>query len=832
MNQLKFFISVFVVIFGFNLLPNQAYSQNDSNRVLKVGADYAYYPYEYINEYHEPDGFDIDIIRAIAKQINYQVDIKSGNWFSIKKDIENGDLDLVAGMYYLPDRAEKVNFSMPYIIITHSIFAKEGDYWQSLKDVRDNEDINVVVENSSILHRYLTTAGITSNRILPVENQIDALKILTETPNTCALLPELQGMYIANKHGFDNVHAVGLPILPREYSVAVNINDTTLLNKINDAITEIHKNGTYQRIYEKWFGSLVNKEKEFINLSLLEILLILGLLFLFTLYVYHFSTWKQIIRTKEIELDNETIKREELNNKLLKNETILRKITENTPYPISIMNAEGFFLYVNRNFEDEFGYTRKEIHHLKKWFKLLFEENQQKENMKQKLEDIFVKLSEGSMQRLSTDSIVLLSKHGKKLTFIIKVIALDDGQILFFYENITDQLNYENKLTEAKKKAESADKLKSSFLANISHEIRTPMNAILGFSSLLTENDVDSENRLIYSSLIKKNGNILMLLIQDIIDFSKIEAGKLNIFPQITSVVELMNDASYLIKEDYSIKIPTPIQFVYTLPDDSDINNFFIRVDPLRFAQVLNNLLNNAFKYTDKGVIEFSLTKLPNSKIRISVKDTGIGIKKEHHSLIFNRFNRVESPDVQMRGGTGLGLAIAFQILKLFGSELKMESEEGKGSLFYFDLPFYEGIGDKIDTQAFSNFENTRDYSWSGKHILVVEDNSENASYIKALLDKTDCTYSICYSGEETTAELNKLKKLDLVLLDWLLPDIKGDEIANQIKSRFSNTPIIVVTALALIDDKMEILEKNVDDYLAKPIDRNILMDKINQMIR
>jgi PAS domain S-box-containing protein len=832
MSQLKVIVSVIICFWVCFFIPKHNIAQNDTNRILKVGADYAYYPYEYINEYHQPDGFDIDIIQAIAEEINCQIEIKSGNWFNIKKDIENGDLDLVAGMYYLPDRAEKVNFSMPYIIITHSIFAKEGDYWQSLKDVKDNEQIKVVVENSSILHRYLTTAGISSNRILPVENQIDALKILTETPNTCALLPELQGMYIAQKHGFDNVYAVGLPILPREYSVAVNIKDTILLNQINDAITEIHKNGTYERIYEKWFGSFINNEKDFINLSLLEVILILGLLFLFVLYIYNFSRWKQSIKTKEAELDKETILREELNNKLLKHETILRKITENTPYPISIMNAEGFFLYVNRNFEDEFGYTRKEIHHLKKWFTLLFEQNLQKENMKQKLEDIFVKLSEGSMQRLSTDSIELSSKDGKKATYIIKVIALDDGQILFFYENITDQLNYENKLTEAKIKAESADKLKSSFLANISHEIRTPMNAILGFSSLLTEDDVEPENKQTYSNLIKKNGNVLMLLIQDIIDFSKIEAGKLNIFPQITSVVELMNDAYYLIKEDYGIKIPDPIQLIYKLPDDSDLNNFFIRVDPNRFAQVLNNLLNNAFKYTDKGVIEFSLTKLPHSKIRISVEDTGIGIKKEHHSLIFNRFSRVESSDVQIRGGTGLGLAIAFQILKLFGSELKLESEEGKGSRFYFDLPFYEGIGDKIDTQAITSYEATRNYSWEGKHILVVEDNSENASYIQALLDKTDCTYSICYSGEETAVELEKLKKLDLVLLDWLLPDIKGDEIANQIKRKFSKTPIIVVTALALIEDKMEILEKNVDDYLAKPIDRNVLMDKINQMIR
>jgi len=816
------------MLFGY-IYPVSA--QIDTTKVYMVGSDYAYYPYEYLNDLHEPDGFDIDIIRAIAKEINIEIEIESGNWFHIKRKLEDGDLDLIAGMYYLPDRAEKVNFSMPYIIITHSIFAKEGDYWQSLKDVKDNERIKVVVENSSILHKYLTTAGISSNRILPVENQLDALKILSETPNTCALLPELQGQYIAKKHGFSEIHTVGLPILPREYSVAVNKTDTALLNKVNDAITTINKNGTYNKIYNKWFGEFNQKKSPFITLSYLEIILIVGLVIILILYVYHFYKWKNKFRKKELELEHESLKKDELNNKLLKNENILRKITENTPYPISIINAEGFFLYVNRIFEDEIGYTRKEIYNIDKWFKLLFAQAEKREIITNKLEKIFDDIQKNKYQHHSINNIELKNKKGEIFIYRIRIIALDDGQVLFFYENNTEQHQYEEKLTEAKIKAESADKMKSSFLANISHEIRTPMNAILGFSSLLTDSDVNKEEKTTYSSLIKKNGNILMMLIQDIIDFSKIEAGKLNIFPQIVNVVDLLNDAYHVIKEDFSLKIPNPIEFIYNLPNDTDLNNIFIRVDANRFAQILNNILTNAFKYTDKGKVELSLKKLPNSMIRISVKDSGIGIKKEYHSLIFNRFSRVESQDVQIRGGTGLGLAIAYQLLKLFGSELKLISEENKGSLFYFDLPFYEGLGDKVDEQLYNDHITKKDYSWKGKQLLIIEDNKENASYIKALLDKTDCSYHICFNGEETIKALSELNHLDLVLMDWLLPDIKGENLSNEIKKRFPKTPIMVITALALIEDKMQIMENKVDEYLPKPIDRNILMDKINQMI-
>jgi DNA-binding response OmpR family regulator len=140
----------------------------------------------------------------------------------------------------------------------------------------------------------------------------------------------------------------------------------------------------------------------------------------------------------------------------------------------------------------------------------------------------------------------------------------------------------------------------------------------------------------------------------------------------------------------------------------------------------------------------------------------------------------------------------------------------------YFVHSTGHGVGLDIHEHPFIN----------SKSDLIIEDNMENASYIKALLDKTGCSYSICYNGEEAKSEMDKLKKVDLVLLDWLLPDVKGEDLAQLLKDRFKNVPIIVVTALALIEDKMDILETNVDEYIPKPIDRNILMEKINHMMR
>ena len=821
---------LFSIFLFFALLFTLSISGQEAKRVLQVGADYAYYPYEFTNEFNQADGFDIDIIKALSNEMGVDIEINSGNWFNIKNELEKGNLDLVAGMYYLPDRAEKVNFSMPFIIITHSIFVNQGDYWQSLKDVKDQTDLKVVVENSSILHKYLTTAGISSNRIIPVENQLDALKILSETANTCALLPELQGQYIARKNGFDHIKTVGLPILPREYSVAVNKNDTILLNRINDAITTINQNGTYLKIYNKWFGQFDESKKSFSYINYLITGLGLLLLLSIMIIIYLNNRFRVTLKHNQVKIDQEHFLKEELKKKIEKSEAILRKITDNTPYPIAIINYDQIFIYLNRQFEDEFGLTRKDVYNLDNWLNMCFPNSDHHVAVLNVLKRIKSNNHIGFENRTeSTETLDLLKKDKSFAKIIIRIVAIGDGQTLFFFEDITKQVEHEKKLSAAKIKAESADKLKSSFLANISHEIRTPMNAIIGFSSLIAEDEISRDDKNLYSNLIKKNGHVLMLLIQDIIDFSKIEAGKLDIFPKLIESTDLVKDAFNIIKEDYAIKIPRPIKFNLNISKEFEQKQTLIRVDPSRFSQVLNNLLTNAFKYTDKGSIELGMTMLSNSKIRYYIKDTGIGIKKENHTLIFNRFSRVEESNVQLRGGTGLGLAITYQILKLFGTSLQMESEVDQGSHFYFDLPYYEGQNKSIDENLKNEpYRAPKEYNWMNKTILVVEDNPENTTYIRAILDRTYCHTIFCMNGDEALEEIRSNDKIDFILLDWLLPDMTGEKIVNEAKSKNSKTPILVLTALALNEDKIDILNKNVDDYLAKPFDKNILVQKIH----
>ena len=842
MNQLFFdhrsissykILSVRLLILSALLFnPFLSFSQ-DSTRTIIVGCDYAYYPYEFINENHEADGFDIDIIKAIGQELNVNVDIQAGNWFKIKKELENGEIDIIAGMYYLPDRAEKVNFSMPFIIITHSIFVKEGDFWKSLKDVRDEPNLKVVVENSSILHKYLTTAGISSNRIIPVENQLDALKILSETPNSCALLPDLQGKYIANKNGFDNIVTVGLPILPREYSIAINKNDSALLNQVNDAITKINQNGQYEKIYNKWFGDYNTQSPSFINLSHLEILFTLFIIGFLLAIFYMNRKYRRIFKSKSTNLNEEIHNKQKIQNRLNKSETLLRKITENTPYPIAMADSDGTLTYVNRLFEDNFGYTKKEIKNIDQWIYLFFKSEENQKKAKLKLIDMIEQIeADVDLKEKSTDVLTVINKKKEEMNIIIQVISLGDGQMLFFFENVTETVTYEEELKTALTKAETADMQKSSILANISHEIRTPMNSILGFSSLLAEDELDPEDKTLYNRLIKKNGHILLLLIQDIIDFSKIEVGDLNIYPQIVNLTDVVNQTFASVKEDYGVKIPEIIQFKLELPHNIEHTKYFVRVDSSRLNQILVNLLTYAFKYTDKGNIEFGFYDLENTKIRVYIKDSGKGLNKEQQELIFNKYSEIGKNSTQMSPGTGLGLAIAYQILKLFGSHLHIESKIGEGSTYYFDLNFYEGQGEKVETNKTSHLlGKTENYNWEGKTILIIEDNKENANYISAALKKTRCHVIIKSEVKEAIKTLQKDPYIDAVVLDWVLEDGSGAEVVQYIKKKLRNLPIVVVTALALLDEKVEILSYNVDAYFAKPVERKELLEKINELI-
>jgi PAS domain S-box-containing protein len=257
----------------------------------------------------------------------------------------------------------------------------------------------------------------------------------------------------------------------------------------------------------------------------------------------------------------------------------------------------------------------------------------------------------------------------------------DIAHFLAVKEDITERKQAEKELIEAKEKAEESDRLKSAFLSNISHEIRTPLNSIIGFSDLLINSDSEPDKQLGFARIINNSGINLLSIINDILDISKIESGQLRVNKKMFSVSQLIND----IKKEYQFKaLNKGIEL--RLDGLNPTNEVFVESDEDRIRQVLTNLVVNAIKFTNDGIIVIGI-KMNENFVQFRVKDTGIGIPAKFHEQIFERFRQVESANTRKHGGNGLGLPISKSIVEILGGKIWVESEEGKGSTFYFTIP-------------------------------------------------------------------------------------------------------------------------------------------------
>jgi len=325
----------------------------------------------------------------------------------------------------------------------------------------------------------------------------------------------------------------------------------------------------------------------------------------------------------------------------------------------------------NENYEDSF----LPLHRwLKKYSKVNFDE-------------IFIKF----VQELNEIDFELEWQTRYKEFKIVRIRAekfyLNNGRVLKIngiIQDITEQRNYEIKLEEAKEKAEESERLKTAFLSNISHEVRTPMNAIIGFSDLLTEPDITKEETAEYVKLITTSGQVLIKLIDDIVDIAKIETGQLslNISRAYVNRIfkELFNYFEVIKKEKSKEYLKIIFESDFSDPD------FYFYTDEVRLRQIITNFISNAIKFTEKGYIKCSCLE-KNKFIEFRIEDTGIGISDENRSIIFKQFGQILN-EGRIYQGTGLGLTISRNLIKMMGGEINFTSEVGKGTTFYFSLPF------------------------------------------------------------------------------------------------------------------------------------------------
>jgi len=378
-----------------------------------------------------------------------------------------------------------------------------------------------------------------------------------------------------------------------------------------------------------------------------------------------------------------------------------------------------------------------------------------------------------------------------------------------------------DELKTAKEKAEESDKLKSAFLANMSHEIRTPMNAILGFATLIRNRALSNEKRKQYIDLINSNCRQLLHIITDIIDISKIEAGQINIFNKNFQLNKALHELYLNYKNQIEV-LNKPIELIFIPGLKNEESAVF--TDKIRLEQILTNLISNAFKFTEKGSIEFGYYIDKGSVIVFFVKDTGIGINEEEQKIIFDRFRQVSSSYNKLYGGTGLGLSISKGLAEKLGGKIWVKSEYGKGSEFFFSIPYKPGVNLERPAQIDYQVE----YNWSGRTILIAEDEEVNYNLLDTILSPTGTEILRAKTGLEVIRLCETREQIDLVLMDIKMPDLNGLEATKRIKALRNNLPVIAQTAYAMSTDEENCLHSGCDDYISKPLRIDELLRKID----
>lgn len=399
--------------------------------------------------------------------------------------------------------------------------------------------------------------------------------------------------------------------------------------------------------------------------------------------------------------------------------------------------------------------------------------------------------------------------------------------IMGIFKDVSDLMQIENELKEAKERAEESDRLKTSFLANMSHEIRTPMNGIIGFANLLRDPGLSEDKKGLFLKHIDHSSSQLLNIIDDIIDISKIESGQMKISNKPVRINGILEEIYSSFFHSIRGDAPGDKKVAFNLKKGNISHDFTIVTDDFRLSQIFNNLIGNAIKFTKEGHITFGYTLKNNRHVEFFVSDSGIGIPNNKIRLIFDRFGQVNQERSLQPSGTGLGLPISKSLVDLMGGEMWVKSEMGKGTTFYFTLPL---VIEQAEEEARALISN-KSYDWSNKQILVAEDEELNWMFVREMLRQTGASIHRARNGHEVV-ELTRKLSPDAILMDIKMPEMNGIDAARKIREFNSTVPIIAQTAFVMAEEKEESIRAGCNHFVTKPLDRTTIMELIDSYFK
>ncbi|MBF0444337.1 MAG: PAS domain S-box protein [Magnetococcales bacterium] len=535
---------------------------------------------------------------------------------------------------------------------------------------------------------------------------------------------------------------------------------------------------------------------------------------------------KQYLSGTGVDITN----RKRMEQELRESQQKFLKLFMEVSIPLCFVNEDGVLIHINHHFTKLFGYTLEDIPTLREWWIQAFPEESYRQRALATWETAVQKALENGtdIQAIEYD---VTCKNSKICTILIGGVTFGND-ILATFIDVTERKRAEDEILKACDAANMANKAKSAFLATMSHEIRTPMNVILGMSELIQETKL-SETQKLYIKTLKRSGETLLALINDILDLSKIEAGNLSIEHTVLDLRKLVDDTIELL--------------TFTAMDKGiELNNLWngdvphwVLGDPTRLRQVLLNLIGNAIKFTKVGQVDVHVDVGNDNNVSFVIKDTGPGIPKDKQEEIFQPFTQADISITRSHGGTGLGLNICRRLASLMKGSIRLESKVGKGSKFIFCLPLPVISADEIPKKKNDQYSAATTVAAtamiSGCKILIAEDVEENQMVILGYLKKIGCRLVTANNGAEA---LKKFKNgsFNLVLMDIQMPIMDGYTAVRKIrkweKSKGCNpTPIVALTAHTMPEDSKKIKDVGCDLILAKPISKVRLMEVLHRFL-
>ena len=481
----------------------------------------------------------------------------------------------------------------------------------------------------------------------------------------------------------------------------------------------------------------------------------------------------------------------------------------------------------------------------KNWLKTCVPKNEQ-----ERVRKIFTDLIHDNSddKKVAENSVITKSGETKTMLWHNSVLRKDDGEItgiLTSGEDITERKKVERQLRElnerlqaqnkyleeinkelekARKEAEESDRLKSAFLANMSHEIRTPMNGILGFTELLKKPQLTSTKKMQFIDIIRKSGERMLEIINNLLDIAKIEAEQTEVEYNTTSVNDLLDELAVFFKPEAERK-----NLVLKHKTALSSADALIVTDTTKLNQILSNLIKNAIKYTKEGQIEFGYIQ-KDETLQFYVSDTGIGISPELQAKMFDRFRQAELDVSREYEGAGLGLSISKAYVKMLGGDIWLSSTPGKGSTFYFTIPYNKPSSEENKTNE--EQEENMDGLPQNLTILVTEDDETSYMLIEEIIKDNRINLLRAENGKEAIEQVKNTPDINLVLMDIKMPDMNGYEATRKIKELRPELPVIAQTAFASNEDRQKAIEAGCSEYFPKPISSNELKNAIKKFIQ